>query len=373
MSLFLFLKSTNFLGTLTADSEIVKSNQALRTYHGSIMQSISKIILATKIAAGLWPPPDAVHSMRYQAGQVLLAVRHFVAVAQDVRIVLKPVPPQVLDEFDAIGNQLTDQELISRLDQNSEIIMNSIASLITKITKERVLSNNLIELIRKTVVEVGQFMSLIEDIPFDPNSDVENLVADFKTKKQELYIYINALVTSSSIDNGVSGTNPLGSILENATAVLEGVEDVLVAAKLLMDHEEFKLQKSFFSEVENLNYNADLAKLQARAQNIMGGVRTSGRTSGGYSQGPLSSRLSSSGIPASSWSRGERTISSDSRRSSRTSNDISRNLSQLSVNFSRDAQDSITPGTPNSSSKLAQFFGEDSIQQASAPLDVLYS
>jgi hypothetical protein len=333
------------------------------------MQSLSKIILATKIAAGLWPPPDAVHSMRYQAGQVLLAVRHFVAIAQDVRIVLKSVPEQVVDEFDLIGNQLTDQELILRLEQNSEIIMNSIATLITKITKERVVSNQLVELIRKTVIEIGQFMSLIEDIQFDPNSDIENLVGDFKTKKEELYIYINALVTSGSSHNGVSVANPLGSILENATAVLEGVEDVLVAAKLLIDHKELKLQKSLFSEVESLNDSTDLAKLQKRAQNIMGGVRTSGRTS----QGPLSSRMSSSGAPPSNWSRGERTISSDSRRSSRTSNDISRNLSRLSINNSRDVQDSITPVTPNSSSKLAQFFGEDSIQKESGPQDVFFN
>jgi hypothetical protein len=62
--------------------EKIKTNKSLAAYHANIMTSLSKIILAAKVAGGLWPPPDAVHSMRYQAGQVLLAVRHFVAVAQ---------------------------------------------------------------------------------------------------------------------------------------------------------------------------------------------------------------------------------------------------------------------------------------------------
>lgn len=78
-------------GTISTESKLVRENKTLATYHYNIMASLSKIILAAKVASGLWPPPDAIHSMRYQAGQVLLAVRHFVAVAQDLGISLNPL------------------------------------------------------------------------------------------------------------------------------------------------------------------------------------------------------------------------------------------------------------------------------------------
>ncbi|KAJ3358089.1 hypothetical protein HDU91_005320, partial [Kappamyces sp. JEL0680] len=181
--------------TISADSERIKSNKSLAAYHSNIMSSLSKIILAAKVAAGSWPPPDAVHSMRYQAGQVLLAVRHFVAVAQDLGIEPHPVARDATEEFDVRGNELSDGELVARLDQNCEIIVNSIAALVTKITRDRALSTALIEHVRKTINEIGQFMSLIEDIKFDATLDYDNLVGDFITKKDNLYSVVNELVT----------------------------------------------------------------------------------------------------------------------------------------------------------------------------------
>jgi hypothetical protein len=171
-------------GTLSAESEQIRSNRVLATYHQNIMSSLSKIILAAKVAAGLWPPPDSVHSMRYQAGQVLLVVRHFVAVAQDAGITLKAASDEEDNgTFDLIGNELSDSELISRLDQSSDVIMNSIAALITKITRDKKISTMLVEQLRKTVTEIGQFMSLIEDIQFDTSSGAEHLVVEFKSSE----------------------------------------------------------------------------------------------------------------------------------------------------------------------------------------------
>jgi hypothetical protein len=73
--------------TISANhSPYLKTSKQLKEYHDGIMSSLSKLALAAKVATGVWPPPDAVHGMRYQAGQVLLAVRHFVAVAQSLGI-----------------------------------------------------------------------------------------------------------------------------------------------------------------------------------------------------------------------------------------------------------------------------------------------
>ncbi|KAJ3318431.1 hypothetical protein HDV06_000507 [Boothiomyces sp. JEL0866] len=355
-------------GTISSESVIIQSNRALAQYHQNIMSSLSKIILAAKVAAGLWPPPDAVHSMRYQAGQVLLAVRHFVAVAQDLGITLGPLPEDAADEFDVKGNELSDTEMVTRLDQNCEIIMNSIATLVTKITRDRALSTGLIDMVRKTVTEIGQLLSIIEDIKFDTSLDVDNLVADFMLKKGNLYTVLNDLVSASSTgEDGFAPANALGLMLESATSVLESVEDIVVAAKLLIDHKELILQKSLQSETEK-SEESDLLVLQKRAQalNFLDNRNSQSSahsiTSGQYPPSSVS--------PGGNWSRDGRTLSAESRlnsgaptqeqyasyrKGSITGIQSGRRISQDAMN---------SPQDMGSASKLSQFFGEEPVSQS---------
>lgn len=335
-------------GTVSSKSVVVTSNKALVTYHQNIMASLSKIILSAKVAAGLWPPPDAVHSMRYQAGQVLLAVRHFIAVAQEAGVPLTPLPDLEADEFDVRGTELSDLELLQRLDHNCEIIMNSIAALVTKITRDRSLSTALIDHVRKTITEIGQFMSLVEDIQFDKSLDVDNLVEDFMQKKEQLYMCVNELVTASSTgQDGFAPANALGMMLESSTSVLEAVEEVVVSSKLLIDHKELISQKSF---ADSDHVNAELVELQKRAQslNFLEMKSTSPR-----SAQPLSATPSY----AQSWSRDGRTLSSDSR----TYNDSSRKHTSNSSTGSqshRMSHENILSPPPDSAGSSGKFFDD---------------
>ncbi|KAI8893365.1 ras guanine nucleotide exchange factor domain-containing protein [Globomyces pollinis-pini] len=368
-------------GTISADSVIIRSNKSLQTYHANIMTSLSKINLAAKVAAGLWPPPDAVHSMRYQAGQVLLSVRHFVAVAQDLGITLQPVIDDGADEFDMKGSELSDTELVSRLDQNSEIIMNSIAALVTKITRDRVLSTALIDHVRKTVTEIGQLMSIIEDIKFDTSLDIENLVGGFLNKKENLYAVVNELVTASSTgEDGFAPANALGMMLESATGVLEATEDILVAAKLLVDHKELITQKSMYDQSENAGGDSELVLLQKRAQslNFLDRNQNSPADSNNSRSSPSwtrdqrtlsnDSRLTGTMTPTNnntnSWTRDTRTLSGQSVGSNGTpTQDQVSSMRKLSFSqqaFRRISQELPSPmeGT-QSASKLSKFFGDD--------------
>ncbi len=363
-------------GTISAESAIIKQNRSLAAYHSNIMSSLSKIILAAKIAAGLWPPPDAVHSMRYQAGQVLLAVRHFVAVAQDLGITLQP-PTDASEEFDLKGNELSDNELVGKLDQNCEIIVNSIAALVTKITRDRALSTALIDHVRKTINEIGQFMSLIEDIKVDRTMDLENLVGDFITKKENLYSVVNELVTASSTgDDGFAPTNALGMMLETATSVLEAVEELLVASKLVIDHKELISQKSLYNENEKSDKEGDseLAILQKRAQSL---TFLDGNTTYSPDTNPPSARYP----PPSpnSWSRDSRTMSAESRLNTAGSNvnEVAyyrkSSISTGSFNNKRQSEDFVQPSPQDSASasKLSQFFGEDAVPKSARLSDVI--
>ncbi|KAI8912742.1 ras guanine nucleotide exchange factor domain-containing protein [Gorgonomyces haynaldii] len=362
-------------GTVSAESQIIKSNKSLSVYHSNIMTSLSKIVLAAKVAAGLWPPPDAVHKMRYQAGQVLLAVRHFVAVAQDLNITLQPLMNQEITEFDIRGTAMSDSELLSRLDQNSEIIMATIASLVTQITRDRVLSPALVEKVKKTVVEIGQLMSLIEDIKFQASEDPESLLAEFKLKKDTVYAACNDLVTSASTDDGFAPPNALGMMLETTTAVLESVEEVIVQTKVLIDREDMIMMSTLNNEAMAFDRNSDnqdtsLSLLQRRALSLNFLENE---------ESILDSRKSTASVGSNQsgqWTRDNRVPSTESRFTGSTAKSYSQSpepfqarkgsISGNSFNSRHSEDFARSPEELGSANKLAKFFGEESVKNVTA-------
>lgn len=52
-------------GCISRENYILKENKVLRSHHHQIMGSLSKLVLTSKVASGVWPPPDAVNKMRF--------------------------------------------------------------------------------------------------------------------------------------------------------------------------------------------------------------------------------------------------------------------------------------------------------------------
>jgi hypothetical protein len=52
-------------GCISRDNHVLADNKVLRSHHHQIMGSLSKLVLTSKVASGVWPPPDAVNKMRY--------------------------------------------------------------------------------------------------------------------------------------------------------------------------------------------------------------------------------------------------------------------------------------------------------------------
>jgi hypothetical protein len=51
-------------GCISRDNDVLAENKVLRSHHHQIMGSLSKLVLTSKVASGVWPPPDAVNKMR---------------------------------------------------------------------------------------------------------------------------------------------------------------------------------------------------------------------------------------------------------------------------------------------------------------------
>ncbi|KAJ3156000.1 hypothetical protein HDU89_005563 [Geranomyces variabilis] len=274
-------------GLSSKNAPAMQNHKQLRIHHHQIMSALSKLILAAKVSAGLWPPPDAVNKMRYQAGQVLLAIRHFVSIAQDIPLELKLVLPGSvtdvalsIDEFDQRGVELSDIEFAARLDNHSDQIIESIAKLVNVITQDRRISGVLIDQARVTVTEIGQLLSLIEEIPLHniegsgrADSAANDLLSAYRTKKETLYSAVNDLVTAARTTmDDFAPPNALGELLEVTTAVLQAVEDVLMVTKLVIDQKDLLEQRSLQEEAESYDderrRDSELSILQRRAMSL---------------------------------------------------------------------------------------------------------
>ncbi|KAJ3046093.1 hypothetical protein HDV00_003843 [Rhizophlyctis rosea] len=262
--------------TTSPDSPVMQRNKSLRNYHQHIMSSLSKLVLAAKVASGIWPPPDAVNKMRYQAGQVLLSIRHFVAIAQDVPLELHPIDSaETVDDFDLKGAELSDVELVARVDAHSDTIVAGLARLVGLIKSDRKVTGPLIDQARACVTEIGQLMSLVEDISLPPSSPTSTLdalsayasaltseatdtgsmiLSDFSFRKESLYIAVNDLITAArtSMDE-FAPANALGAIIESATAVLQAVEDMVLAMKVAVDQRALMEQRVLQDEADRVD------------------------------------------------------------------------------------------------------------------------
>ncbi|KAI8831370.1 hypothetical protein BC829DRAFT_449403 [Chytridium lagenaria] len=239
----LFLEQTNIMlrairdmmiasGTITNTSPALANSATLRAHHHSIMLSLSKLVIAAKIASGLWPPPDSVASMKYEASQVLLGVRHFVSTGQELNLELREPTADASFEFEILGSDLSSGEFVSRLDDGADKIIKSVARLVAVITMERRASGVLVEHARVTVTVVGQLMSLAKESAYDVVNDLITF-------------------TRTSMDS-FAPPKALSKLLDSTSGVLKATDDLVISTKLLIDSHDFMEQQSLITEAEML-------------------------------------------------------------------------------------------------------------------------
>ena len=255
--------------TASVSSAIVKSNQQLLDQHAAVMTSLSRLVLSARVSAGIWPPEDAVHKMRYQAGQVLLAVRKFVGIAQDYNIPLNDIISLDADDFDLRGAELSNFELINQITNTYEVIVDYIASLIGQITSNKSLSISTIEKSKAAVIDIGQFLSVVEDAWFENASENDPLVSEFISQKEMVYVACNDLISTcaTGADPALVPADSWEMMLEATTTILESLEEVMTSTKELLNKKEIlAVYPPDYSKLQKRE--SDLDQLHQRTQSI---------------------------------------------------------------------------------------------------------
>ncbi|CAG8528266.1 3951_t:CDS:10 [Paraglomus brasilianum] len=290
-------------GTVEKESPTIRTNRSLKIYHRCIMASLSKLVLSTKVASGVWPPPDAAQKMKNDADEVLAAVKSFVQAANHL-VEIKRVDPKILEcpvggawrgnnlpptqngrhykgpggeEFDGQPNSPTmfpgrslTPDLLASLDHISRNVNKAINLLLSHLRKavdalrtnaptNTAFAPQMISQTRQVVTQVGQFLSLIEDINLeDLDESSAGSINEFKIAKQALYHNVAGLVIyTQSATDPLAPPNVMDQVYLTTTIVDKSVKDVIIASKFLIEEKDAQDQQRMQSNMRRGSNTVD--------------------------------------------------------------------------------------------------------------------
>ncbi|KAI9324097.1 ras guanine nucleotide exchange factor domain-containing protein [Zopfochytrium polystomum] len=279
-------------GTARRDAPQNEAHRPLRAHYKTIMGALSTLVMAAKLASSVWPPPDAIARMQASTADVLSAVRSFVAAAQEAGVEIRPVaisnpgvnedtsalnasapqdlatispaqpsppPPPSLHRFTPLTSNSTRTpsvgvtyiarleapsiQIIASLENYTNSVIAMITVLVQAIRSGTCDSAKLITEVRQIVMEVGNFLAIVDDLPVDSLS--EDVTVDFKVNRLALYNSISGLVMATSTATGqFPPSNAVEQVIVSTTLVEKAVKDLLITTKFLIQEREQREQSN---------------------------------------------------------------------------------------------------------------------------------
>ncbi|KAI7886719.1 ras GEF [Lichtheimia hyalospora FSU 10163] len=190
----------------------LKANKQLKNYHRALLAALAKLVLSAKVASGAWAPSEAISKLQLDADEVLIAVRNFLTIAQDMRIEVQESKPKLIHESspnarwrsasnvsESRPDTLTTLVVLadnvhgaisSLLDSAREAF--SIADDATVLSKIQNSTPLLVAQFRNLSNTTSQFLNSVEDIEIGPQHSTR-----FLSSKQSIHDSMGQLFISS--------------------------------------------------------------------------------------------------------------------------------------------------------------------------------
>lgn len=276
-------------GTSSSSTDRSKSSPTkhkhLKHHHRNILNTLSKLILAAKMASSIWPPPDASETLIIIAEEVIQAVALFVISARETGVVISPATQTSSMAGTMMDDQGEEEEetrpshaalicslessmktilsLIERIDSPDESLAHSVLSQNTSsfmtpnpildLPHHPITAATLISRVRSIVSSVGTFLSLVDDAPLDSVASLsDDLTVDFKVNRLALYNAISSLVMTiqTATSTGTDASNAVGHVFGALSLVEKAVKDVLICVKYLVEEREVMEQVTLQTYIE---------------------------------------------------------------------------------------------------------------------------
>lgn len=339
-------------------SPYLKANKQLKNYHRALLAALAKLVLSAKVASGAWAPSEAIAKLQLDADEVLIAVRNFLTIAQDMRIEVQESKPKLIHESspnarwrsasnvsESRPDTLTTLVVLadnvhgaisSLLDSAREAF--SIADDATVLSKIQNSTPLLVAQFRNLSNTTSQFLNSVEDIEIGPQHSTR-----FLSSKQSIHDSMGQLfISSQHITNQEISAEEVVVTFEHiesfAKTIDTGVHDICNICR----------QASLDRATSN-NSSTTLVD-NNKSSPIVGAGR---RPSHEFAR-----------PPPQATGRTSRLTDIDEERmmQSQQQPPPQQHIPGIPENFMSQQQPATTPPPANKDAKLAKFFGEDTLE-----------
>jgi len=256
------------------DSPILSNNKNLKLFYKGIMNALSKLVVTTKTASQVWPPPDSVAKMQLAAEEVHNAVKKFIMLSKELNLPLDSkfvednTPEEKKDhEKEEDNQQQNPSRIVAQLEEYSKTISDSTQKLNRTIrTQENVSSEHIITETRNIVIDVGTFLSLIDEIDYDVlNKDV---VVEFKLNRLAVCNSISGLVMATqSVVSPLRASDFEEQIILSTELIEKAVKDFVISTKCLLQEKENMDQMQYQRIINECNRRSSAASSENSMNN----------------------------------------------------------------------------------------------------------
>ncbi|KAJ3323043.1 hypothetical protein HDV06_002489 [Boothiomyces sp. JEL0866] len=216
------------------NSWIYSDYPQLKQLQAVIINWNGRLILSAKLAATVWPPPEAQDQLLQACQELIGAVRQFATECGSLNIkIVHPPAEELLQYQKDFGNQNTN--IVAKLEELVISLVDMLGYFEIRYVKDlnqlttRLSGSALDTSIQNIIKTVTTFMSIVDEIPLD--SLFEDLTVDFKVNRLTL---LNCVTDLSSKAKSAS----VDQILISVELVNKAVKDLLISTKFLIEEKE---------------------------------------------------------------------------------------------------------------------------------------
>lgn len=230
----------------------LKQHKNLRSLHRSLLASLAKLVLSTKVASSAWPTPESLTKLESDSDDVLIAVRNFMTCAQDMQIQLKDVKPVLTDgpwRTNPLSSMMGKSDMVTAtlvLADNVRGAMGSFNESVSETFQQQDLKVTLETLKANAPLLVAQFRNLSNTTSHFLNTveEMSQTIPELIKCKQPIYAAMGSLfVVSQSITSSELTEDQVQMArqrLEECLSTIEsGIKDVVEMTK----HQPYQQQQ----------------------------------------------------------------------------------------------------------------------------------
>ncbi|KAJ9066166.1 hypothetical protein DSO57_1012156 [Entomophthora muscae] len=219
-------------GVTDQDSAVLGGHALLKAHHSHMIEALGAMMLAARVAAGVWPPPDAASKLQQSVNEVLLTVRHFVNTAQENGV---RVQEQEIDQTEP-----SCEDVIDGLQRLGELVLKVSGDVIALTRVDGDDLSHLASAVHRIVLHSGDVLDLVNSLSFSDSP--ERMASTFNSYRDTMIEEVGRLAVA--VQDLELKQETIDTIQRAAAAIDCSSYRLLIGAKFLQEERDaYELQQ----------------------------------------------------------------------------------------------------------------------------------